>query len=155
MSSVWGLLLFYFWAVNPSRCFSLCLYTSSFYLFYFTAVPISSSCVFISLCASFVVLALVFLPEFYSAAYRTPFLSWPVDEDVFFCPTRIRWLSFGCFFCFRFCLCFGFLRIYFHYFVCLLCPFLATMSFAGYFPVCMLLSVFPAFFSKIVQQYFG
>ena len=35
-------------------------------------------------CASFVVLALVFLPELYSAAYRTPFHSWPVDEDVFF-----------------------------------------------------------------------
>ena len=29
----------------------------------------------ISLCVSFVVLALVFLPEFYSAAYRTAFLA--------------------------------------------------------------------------------
>ena len=82
MSRVWVLLQFHFWAVDPSRCI-LCLYASFFYLLYFTVVPLSSFCVFISLCASFVVLALVFLPEFYSAAYRTPFLSWPVDEDVF------------------------------------------------------------------------
>ena len=83
MSRVWVLLLFHFWAVNPLRCI-LCLYASFFNLFYITVVrPLSSFCVFISLCASIVVLALVFLPEFYSAAYRTAFLSWPVDEDVF------------------------------------------------------------------------
>ena len=84
MSRVWVLLLFHFWAVNPLRCILCRLYASFFYLFYITVVRLLSSfCVFISLCASFVVLALVFLPEFYSAAYRTPFLSWPVDEDVF------------------------------------------------------------------------
>ena len=38
MSPVWILLLFYFWAVNSSRYFSLCLYTS--FLFYFIAIPL-------------------------------------------------------------------------------------------------------------------
>ena len=89
MSRVWVLLLFHFWAVNPSRCI-LCLFASFFHLFYLIVVPLPSFCVFILLCTSFVALALVFLPELYSAAYRTPFLSWPVGEDVFLALSVLR-----------------------------------------------------------------
>ena len=39
---------------------------------------------FFSLYVSFVVLALVFLPEMYPTAYRTAFLAKPADEDVFY-----------------------------------------------------------------------
>ena len=78
MSRVWILLLFHFWTVNPSRCI-LCLCAS---FFSFTVVPLSSFPVFISPCVPLVVFALVFLPGLYSVAYRTPFLSWPVN-DVF------------------------------------------------------------------------
>ena len=153
MSRILVLLLVHVWAVNPSRCI-LCLYASFFYLFYFTVVRLSAFCVFISLCASFVALALVFLPEFYSTAYRTPFLSWPVDEDVFLALRVLGGNLLVVFFCFRIYLCFSFLCIYLHYFVCLLCPFLATMSFAGYFPVCILLSAFPAFFLQTCPTVF-
>ena len=42
MSPVWVLLLFHFWVVNPSRC-SLCLYTSFFFLFFFSLIVVSFS----------------------------------------------------------------------------------------------------------------
>ena len=43
-------------------------------LFHLIVVSLSS-CVFISLCVAFVVLALVFLPGLYPAAYRAAFLA--------------------------------------------------------------------------------
>ena len=55
---------FHFCAVNLSRCF-LCLYTSFLYLFHLFVVSVSSSCVFILLCVSFVATVLVFLPGMY------------------------------------------------------------------------------------------
>ena len=54
MSPVWVLLLFYFWVVNPSRCF-LYLYTS--YFISFDCCLLFSICVFISLCVASVALA--------------------------------------------------------------------------------------------------
>ena len=152
MSRVWVLLLSHFWAVDLTRCI-LCLYAPFIFfiflllspfphsVFLFHCVPHSWSLP-LSSCLSFI-LVLIGLPFFRGLLTRC-----------FSCPTRIRWLSFGCFFCFRFCLCFSFLWIYFHYFVCLLCPFLATMSLAGYFPVCILLSAFPAFFLQTCQTVF-
>ena len=154
MSRVWVLLQFHFWAVNPSRCI-LCLYASFFYLFYFTVAPLSPFRVFISLCASFVVLALVFLPEFYSAAYRTPFLSWRVDEDVFL---ALRVLG-GCLLnvssVFDFvCVLVSCVLIFI--ILCVFCvpswrqcPLLVTFLCVSF----CLISLH--FFSKLVQQYFG
>ena len=54
-----------------------------------------------SLCVASVVLALVFMPGLYSAAYRAASLAWPAEE-------RFMWLPFVFFFCFCFCLCFLF-----------------------------------------------
>ena len=154
MSRVWVLLLVHFWAVNPSRCI-LYPYASFFYLYFFTVVPLSSFCVFISLCASFVVLALVFLPEFYAAAYRTPFLSWPVDEDVFL----------------ALCVLGGYILVVSSVFdfVCVLvsCVFIFIILCVFCVPAwrqCPLLVTFLCksfcllslhFFSKLAQQYFG
>ena len=152
---LWVLLLFHFWPSNPLRCI-LCLYASFFYLFYFTVVPLSSFCVFISLCASFVALALVFLPDFYSAAYRTPFLSWPVDEDV---SPALHVLG-GCLLLvssvFDFvCVLVFFVFIFIILFVFCVpswrqCPLLVTFFLCVSF---CLLSLH--FLSKLVQQYFG
>ena len=97
MSPVWVLPLFYFWTNNPSRCFSLCLYTSFILLSDLIAVPLS-----LLLC-------------FYSAVYRIrircpcpclpswvvlrclydcyTFLAYPVEEDIFL---AVRML-YGCF----------------------------------------------------------
>ena len=44
-------------------------------LFDLIVVFLSSFCVFLSLCDSFVVLALVLLPGLYSAAYKAAFLA--------------------------------------------------------------------------------
>ena len=60
----------------------LCLYTPFFYLIRLLS-PFPSSSVFFFRCVAFVVLALVFLPGLYCAAYRTAFLAQPADEDVF------------------------------------------------------------------------
>ena len=154
MSRVWVLLLVHFWAVNPSRCI-LCLYASCFYLFCFTVVPLSSFCVFISLCASFAVVALVLLPEFYSAAYSTPFLSWPVEEDVFL---ALRVLG-GCLLIVSSVFDFVCVLVSCVFIFIILCVFcvpswrqcsLLVTCLCGSF---CLLSLH--FFSKLVQQYFG
>ena len=152
MSRVWVLLLFHFGQLTPRDASCACMPHSLVYLilllsafphsvFLFHCVPHSLSLP-LSSCLSFILL-LIGLPFFRGLLTRC-----------FSCPTRIRWLSFCRFLCFRFCLCFSFLCIYFHYFVCLLCPFLATMSFAGYFPVCILLSAFPAFLLQTCQTVF-
>ena len=153
MSRVWVLLQFHFRAINPSRCI-LCLYASFFYLFYFTVVPLSSFCVSNSLCASFVVLALVFLPEFYSDAYRTPFLSWPVDY-VFL---SLRVLG-GCLLLVSSDFDFGCVLVSCVFIFIILCAFCVPS-----WRQCPLLVTFLCvsfcllslhFFSKLVQQYFG
>ena len=59
------------------------------------------------------------------------------------------WLSFVCFLCFCFFLCVFLFLVYFFLICVSLCPFLATMSFAGYFSARFLLSAFP-FFSGYV-----
>ena len=102
---------------------------------------------------SFYILAVVFLPELYSAAYRTVFHAQSAVRGCFCCCTRPIWLSFVCLFCFCFCFCFCFLLFTYFYFVPLLCPFLATMPFAGYFPVRLILSAFPAFFLRIYIRF--
>ena len=150
MSRVWVLLLFPFWAVNRSRCI-LCLYASFFYLFYFTVVSLSLFCVFISLCASIVVLALVLLPEFYSAAYRTPFNSWPVDEDVFLALRVLggRLLVVSSVFDF---VCVLVSCVFIFIILCVFCvPSWRQNVLCCYFPVCILLSAFPAFFLQTCQ----
>ena len=154
MSRVLVLLLVHVWAVNPSRCI-LCLYASFFYLFYFTVVRLSAFCVFISLCASFVALALVFLPEFYSAAYRTPFLSWPVDEDVFLALRVLGGNLLVVFSVFEF-ICVLVSCVFIFIILCVFCvpslrqcPLLVTFLCVSF----CLLSLH--FFSKLVQQYFG
>ena len=147
------LLLFHFWPSNPSRCI-LCLYASFFYLFYFTVFPLSSFCVFISLCASFVVLALVLLPEFYSAAYRTPFLSWPFDEDVFLALRVLGDYLLIVSSVFDF-VCVLVSCVFIFIILCVFCvsswrqcPLLVTF-------LCGSLYLLSHFFSKFVQQYFG
>ena len=108
---------------------------------------------FLLLCVAFVVvvlvlvlvLALVFLPGLYSAACRTglPFLRNLPRRMFSSCSTRISLSTTSykyvvvfvssVFFCF--CLCFArvFFFFFFFFFLSLMCPFLATMSFAGYF----------------------
>ena len=83
----------------------------------------------------------------YSAACMAAFLAQPAEE-------RIMRLPFVCFFCLCFGLCFCFSLIYFYLLSLVykryiypvatkrMCPFLATMSFAGYFLVRCLLSAF-------------
>ena len=66
-------------------------------LFHLNAVSFSSLRVFISLCVASVVLALVFMPGLYSAAYRAASVAYPAEEP-------FMWLPFVCFFC----LCFLF-----------------------------------------------
>ena len=93
-------------------------------------VPLSLLYVFISLCAAFAVLALVFLPGLYSAAYMTvtPFSRSLLR--IFFLPLRVlcgRLLSVPVFFAFVLC------SLLYFFITSLLCPFLATMFFAGYF----------------------
>ena len=106
---------------------------------------------FLLLCVSFVVLvlvlvlvlALVFLPGLYSAACRTglPFLRNLLRRMFFSCSTRISLSTTSykyvvvfvssVFFAFA-CVLLVFF-FFFFFFVSLMCPFLATMSFAGYF----------------------
>ena len=121
MSPVWLLLLFYFWAVNPSRCF-LCLYISSFYSF---DCCLPFLLFFLSLCVAFV--ALVFLSGLYSAAYRAAFLAEPAEERISLCACLLFVSSVCAFVCFV-CVSCGFI-----FNLSLLCPILATMSFANYF----------------------
>ena len=97
-----------------------------------TAVPFSSFCVFLSLCVAFHVLALVFLPWLYSAAYyRTAFLVEPAEEDVVFLTIRV--VSCVCLLCISsvFALLVFLFLVYLFSITCflsLLSPFLATMS---------------------------
>ena len=111
---------FYFSAANPSRCFSLCLFTSFLYLVLLLS-PFPSSFIFISLCGALVVLVLVFLSGLSYTAYMVAFLAVRV--------LYVMWLSF----------------VYFAL-VCLLFlglnRFLARMSFAGYFHARILMSAF-------------
>ena len=65
--------LFFLGAANPSRCLSLCLFTSFFYVD-LIAVPLSPPFIFISLRGAFVVLTLVFLSGLSCAAYMVAFL---------------------------------------------------------------------------------
>ena len=50
-------------------------YPIFFFFKFLIAVPLSSFCVFVSLCVACVVLALVFLPGLHFAAYRAAFLA--------------------------------------------------------------------------------
>ena len=113
-------ILFYFSAANPSRCFSLCLFTSFLYLVLLLS-PFPSSFIFISLCGALVVLVPVFLSGLSYTAYMVAFLAVRV--------LYVMWLSF----------------VYFAL-VCLLFlglnRFLAKMSFAGYFHARILISAF-------------
>ena len=72
---------------------------------------------------------------------RLAFLRSLVTTRMFFLPYAYYVVVFCLFFCFCFCLSFCFLFIYF-YFTSPLCPFLAMMSFAGYFLVRFILSTF-------------
>ena len=74
------LFYFYFWVANPSRCFSLCLYTTLFDLILLLS-PFPPSIVFISLCGAFAVL--VFLSGLSSTAYMTAFLASPAEEEYY------------------------------------------------------------------------
>ena len=64
--------MLYFLTVNPSRCFSLRLYTIFFHLI---DVPLFLHLRFLLLCVVFVVLALVSLSGLYSAAYMAAVLA--------------------------------------------------------------------------------
>ena len=67
---------------------------------------------------SFYILALAFLPELYSAAYRTAFLAGPADEGIFL---ALR-VSCGCFCLFLILLLFVFLfRVNYLFLFSLLC----------------------------------
>ena len=103
---------------------------------------------FLLLCVAFVVLvlvlvlalALVFLPGLYSAACRTglPFLRNLLRRMFFSCSTRISLSKYvvvfvsSVFFAFA-CVLLVLFFFCFFVFLSLMCPFLATMSFAGYF----------------------
>ena len=119
---------FYFSAANPSRCFSLCLLTSFFYLISLLS-PFPSPFIFISLCDALVVLVLVFLSGLSCTAHMDGSLSYP---------TRITCIR-GCplFISLLFVFCLSFVSWF-----SLLNLFLATMSFAGYFHARFLLSAF-------------
>ena len=128
----------------------------SFYCF----PPFHPSVFFFRLYVALVALALASLPGLYSAAYRTvtPFLRSPLMR-MFFLPYAyycVVVFRFSFFFFFNFCLCFCFLFIFGYfiiYLLFLLCPLLATMSFAGYFLVRFLLSAFPAFFLRPCSRF--
>ena len=146
---MWDLLLFYFWAANPSRCFSLCLYTLLFISF--DCCPLFSSFVFISpfcvahslslsLSSCLGCLALlIWLPflRINSLLRRMFFLSYA------YC----TWFSFVCLICF----CLSFVSWF-----SLLSPFLATMSLQATFTSASfcLVSVFVCFFSDRVCLFF-
>ena len=55
-------------------------------LFILIVVPLSSFCVFLSLCVASDILALVFLPGLYSAAYMTAFFLHSLLTGMFFSP---------------------------------------------------------------------
>ena len=59
--------------------------------------------------------------------------------------------TFAVFAVFAFARVFNYCSFLFHLFVFVLCPFLATMSVAGYFLARFLLFAFPAFFSPNVS----
>ena len=67
-------------------------------LFHLIIVSIFFLCVFFSLCVAFVVLALVFLPGLYSAAYRAAFLAQPAEERTTVCGCLL-FVSFVCISC--------------------------------------------------------
>ena len=111
---------FYFSADNPSRCFSLCLFTSFLYLVLLLS-PFPSSFIFISLCGALVVLVLVFLSGLSYTVYMVAFLAVRV--------LYVMWLSFVYFAL----VCLSFLGLN---------RYLAMMSFAGYFHARILMSAF-------------
>ena len=112
---VWVLLLFHFWAVNPSRCI-LCLYASLFFLFYLIVVPFPHYVSLLRCVSHSLSLPLSSCLSFIQLLIGLPFLR-RLLMKMLSCHTRIRRLSFVCFSSFRFCLCFSFLCIYFHHFV--------------------------------------
>ena len=99
----------------------------------------------------FYILALVFLPVVYSAAYRTAFLASPADEDFFLalvvlCGCLLFVSSVYTFVCVL-------ISCLFIFNLSLLYPFLATMPFAGYFPARFLQSAFPVFFILMFSRF--
>ena len=132
MSSAWGLL---FWAANPSRRFSLCLYTSVLYFILFYCCPPFPPPPFLfrfvahsfSLSLSFCLGCLALLICF-------PFLL-SLLRRMFFLPYAYH-MSLSFVYIFSFCLSFV-------SWISLLNPFLVTISLAGYFHVCFLPSDFP------------
>ena len=111
--------LFFFRQLKP-RDASLCACLPSFFYLIWLLPPSPSFFIFISLCGALVVLVLVFLSGLSCTAYMVTFLA-----------LRVFYVVVLCLFCFR---------LSFVSWFSLLNPFLATMSFAGYFHARFLLS---------------
>ena len=137
MSPAWVLFLFQFRAMNPSRCFFLCLYTSLFYYIWWLS-PFSPSSVFLFRFESHP----LSLPLSSCRGCIPPLVGLPLLRSL------LRSVSCGCLlfvsYVRTFVSVFCFLVILFFFPSCM-----ATMSFAGYFLVRSLLSAFPAFSERI------
>ena len=131
MSPVWVLLLLYFWAADPPRCF-LCLYMYLIIiLFYFIVLPLSSFCVFFHCVSHSLSLPLS------SCLCCTPLLKGlPILRSLLTRMFFLLYAYYGVVFCLFLLLllfsCVFVASCFFPYILSLLCPFLATMSFAGY-----------------------
>ena len=142
MSRAWVLLLFHFWAVNPSRCI-LCLYASFFFYFILLLSPFPHS-EFLFHC----------VPHSLSLTL-TPFLSLPVDEDVFLALRVLGRCLLVASSVFDF-VCVLVSCVFIFIILCTFfvpswrqCPLLDT-----FLSVCILLSAFPAFFLQTCPTIF-
>ena len=114
---------FIFGQLTHLDAFCVCIFH---YFIHLIAVSLSFF-VFLSLCVAFVVHALVFLPRLYSAAYRAALHAEPAEGRISLC-AYLLFVSYVCAFVCVVCVSCGCIFI-----LSLLCPVLATMSFANYF----------------------